>query len=232
MEFVAYAGGDGPSGKALEARVEKGRGLLRQLFQSYPVEEISVSFNGGKDSCVVMDLLLEELGAERFTQLRFVNFVEGSEFPELLAFVRQFAALRSISVHEIRCGSIKEGLESLVNTHRSKVCILGTRIVDPAGKFQKEEITQSTPGWPAVTLVAPILYWNYDEVWDYLKSRRTPICSLYGKGYTSIGCVHTTVPNPALLVQQEGAVSPTFRPAWELGNHALERAGRRPKAVL
>ena len=61
-------------------------------------------------------------------------------------------------------------------------------------------------------------------VWRFLKEFDIPYCSMYDRGYTSIGNVHTTAPNPELAVVKDGMVS--FQPAWMLTDAMLERAGR------
>jgi len=53
-----------------------------------------------------------------------------------------------------------------------------------------------------------------------------PYCSLYDKGYTSIGEVNNTKPNPALLVDGD-----TYAPAYSLKEEELERAGRQSRSV-
>lgn len=42
--------------------------------------------------------------------------------------------------------------------------------------------------------VSPIADWTWKRVWDYIKDKDVPYCSLYDKGYTSIGCEPCTRP--------------------------------------
>lgn len=48
-----------------------------------------------------------------------------------------------------------------------------------------------------------------------------PFCSLYKVGYTSLGALSNTLPNPALK-EENG----DYRPAWELKDASKERDGR------
>lgn len=78
--------------------------------------------------------------------------------------------------------------------------------------------------------VNPILTWDYGLVWSFLRAFDLPYCSLYDAGYTSLGTLDDTKPNPAL---SDGAGG--YRPAYELSDYSLERAGRverkpKPKA--
>jgi len=70
--------------------------------------------------------------------------------------------------------------------------------------------------------VNPLLDWSCKDIWDYLISHNVPYCSLYNFGYTSVGNRNNTVPNPHLLNDDKQ----TYRPAFELTDDALERAGR------
>ena len=69
--------------------------------------------------------------------------------------------------------------------------------------------------------VNPVLRWEYNDVWALLRAAALPYCSLYDRGYTSVGSVANTRPNEALL-REDG----TFAPAHALPDARLERAGR------
>jgi len=76
-----------------------------------------------------------------------------------------------------------------------------------------------------------VLRWDYGTVWHFLRTFDLPYCSLYDQGYTSLGTVADTRPNPALALaghkaSNEGA---GYRPAYELEDYSLERAGRDSK---
>lgn len=71
--------------------------------------------------------------------------------------------------------------------------------------------------------VSPILDWNVANVWEYLLKNKVPYCSLYDRGYTSIGNKKNTRPNPYL---ENVDVPGTFQAAFNLLDDALERAGR------
>lgn len=39
------------------------------------------------------------------------------------------------------------------------------------------------------TLVNPIIDWTDDDVWDYIRDRQLPYCSLYDEGFKRLGCI-------------------------------------------
>lgn len=68
-----------------------------------------------------------------------------------------------------------------------------------------------------------MLDWNCENVWEYVLKLKVPYCSLYDRGYTSIGNMRNTRPNPQLEVEGQPG---TFLPAYHLLDDSLERAGR------
>ena len=93
----------------------------------------------------------------------------------------------------------------------------------------------------------PIIDWDYGDVWEFLRQPdlrgEVPYCSLYDRGYTSLGIVvGDTLPCPALLKEREGKEmtltktmgggagesggGESYWPAYMLKDWSLERAGR------
>jgi FAD synthetase len=100
--------------------------------------------------------------------------------------------------------------------------LVGTRRGDPHGATLA--FKQATdPGWPKLIRVHPIINWTYQDVWEFLRLLRVPYCSLYDEGYTSLGSTFNTFRNPAL---QDGSSLTGWKPAYELTDESLERAGR------
>ncbi|KAM0746198.1 adenine nucleotide alpha hydrolases-like protein [Meredithblackwellia eburnea MCA 4105] len=137
-----------------------------------------------------------------------------------------------------------------------KAVLVGTRRTDPHGG-QLAEFEETNGDWPRFMRVHPVLDWGYGQIWDFLRHPYltlgalsppppppTPLnnnketttsqiwCSLYNVGYTSLGSTHNTFPNPELRVTNEGTGEVEWRPAWELKDAALERAGRESRAKI
>lgn len=75
--------------------------------------------------------------------------------------------------------------------------------------------------------VHPILDWSYANVWQYLIGRSVPYCSLYDRGYTSLGGPSDTLPNPFLRMETKTGDT-DYIPAYRLVDELAERAGRIP----
>ncbi|MBT3207955.1 MAG: phosphoadenylyl-sulfate reductase [Bacteroidetes bacterium] len=43
--------------------------------------------------------------------------------------------------------------------------------------------------------IHPLVYWTWNDVWEYIRINKIPYNILYDFGYTSIGCSHCTSPN-------------------------------------
>ena len=65
---------------------------------------------------------------------------------------------------------------------------------DPNAEGQ-EVFCPSSPGWPPFLRVNPVLDWTYHDVWAFLRVTRAHYCTLYDRGYTSVGSTLNTAPN-------------------------------------
>ncbi|KAF9511454.1 hypothetical protein BS47DRAFT_1469919 [Hydnum rufescens UP504] len=115
-----------------------------------------------------------------------------------------------------------------------RAMLVGTRRGDPHGG-SLGFATPTDSDWPKLLRVHPIINWSYHDVWKFLFKFSVPYCSLYDAGYTSLGSMHDTSPNPALLNNPLHSQSTIYKPAHQLEDGDLERAGRgkqRPFASL
>eukprot|EP00826_Nyctotherus_ovalis_P031459 TRINITY_DN2514_c0_g1_i16.p1 TRINITY_DN2514_c0_g1~~TRINITY_DN2514_c0_g1_i16.p1 ORF type:complete len:136 (-),score=23.12 TRINITY_DN2514_c0_g1_i16:61-468(-) len=94
-------------------------------------------------------------------------------------------------------------------------------------KSEKKVYAMTTGKYPTMLRINPILNWKFGEVWNFFKSYKCQYCSLYDKGYTSIGTKDNTLPNPVLLVEATGE----YLPAYMLMDESKERAGRITKPL-
>ncbi|QDZ19456.1 putative phosphoadenosine phosphosulfate reductase [Chloropicon primus] len=206
----------------------------RRAVALYRDEELALSFNGGKDSTVVLHILraahaLECGGSENENEneneasrgvgwLSFF-FPSPDDFEDITAFVRDASEDLGLGVKWMD-GSFKDGLDTLVRGG-VRAIVIGTRQSDPNAKGQ-DVFCPSSEGWPPFMRVNPILDWTYADVWSFLLLIKAKYCVLYDQGYTSLGGKKDTKKNDLLLDQEQG----TYKPAYTLTQEDEERAGR------
>ncbi|CAM9285736.1 unnamed protein product [Ectocarpus fasciculatus] len=217
-----------------ELKLAQSLDVVRRALDDFGGETgrgLAISFNGGKDACVVLYLLLFVL-AERDELWRLkssaskhipVVYFEKEEFPEIDAFMHQVSETYRFEFQRYS-KSYKDGMQDLVESHGIKAVIMGQRRGDPWTE-DMEWFTASTPGWAEFTRVNPALEWKFCHVWRLLRGSGLPYCVLYDQGYTSLGERGDTAKNEALRLPDG-----TYRPAYELAEEEeyLERSPRTP----
>lgn len=235
-------------------------------------EQLSLSYNGGKDCLVLLVLVLASLPAwvssssapsETASEQTSADSA-GSRSPSPRTFPESFQAIYIISQDPfpevesfVACSAdyyhldlaryalpMRAALEAYLRENkRIKAMFVGTRRTDPHG----EHLTHFDPtdkDWPQFMRIHPVIDWHYAEIWavrnislppfgspdfltrlveQFIRHLGIPYCELYDRGFTSLGGMRDTHPNPALAV--EGKPN-TFRPAYELMADDEERLGR------
>lgn len=202
--------------------------IEKTLAQSNP-NQTCLSFNGGKDCCVVLYLLYAcacRLGIK--FPLNIVIIKISHTFNELEDFifdeVKQFYqnSLEYI-VLEDTSKTLKESLYELKKIKPNlNYILMGTRRTDAIYFKTMNEFAPTDADWPSFVRVNPILDWTYSEIWYFIKALKLPYCELYNRGYTSIDNCLNTVPNKALFDVR----TDTYLPAYRLENEMLERNSR------
>ena len=194
--------------------------IIRTAFQKYG-SNLSIFFNGGKDSTVLLDLVLKESKKQQYP-INIFYLETQNEFKEMREFLNFSENFWSMKLLKIKSDSLKKGLESVINEYGTKAVFLGVRMNDLPNNTKLNYFEKTTEGWPNVMRVMPLLDWNYTDIWEYIDLNELPVCSLYEKGYTSIGSINDTLPNP-LLYDNE---TRKFKHARMLYDEAAERIGR------
>ena len=230
----------------LQAKISKALKIVLRALALYPSGKLAFSFNGGKDSSVLLHLLraaVKKLGEQDFAAgspsssslaaaaaavdkgppppaFHSFFFARSDDFEELEEFVGQTDRRYQLQLEYLTNPDFKRGLQEYMDRTGALAMVLGTRRGDPNAGDQ-EFFSPSSEGWPAFMRVNPILDWTYHDVWAFLRTFNFEYCSLYDRGFTSLGSIHNTVPNAALKASAGG-----FAPAYMLADASLERSGR------
>jgi len=213
----------------LAKQVSRARKEVDACLAQYSLDEICVSFNGGKD-CTALLHLVHAAAADKGllapdTKLTAFYVKEAKPFPQVEEFMKEAAIRYNLNVMTYS-GCIREALAKFkADFPKVKVILMGQRSTDPRGVGLRHW-TPTDADWPAMMRVCPILEWSYSDVWAFIRSLYVPYCKLYDRGYTSLGSMDVTLPNPELEeTDRLGRV--VYRPAHTLANQNTERIGRR-----
>jgi len=123
------------------------------------LEEISLSYNGGKDCLVLLILLL--CGLANYKKgplpkaLQSVYIISPHPFAEVDAFVNESVVTMNM----------KEAFKVYLHEHKKvKAILVGTRRTDPHGQTLTH-FDATDKGWPAFMRVHPVIDWHYAEIW-------------------------------------------------------------------
>lgn len=161
-----------------------------------PPEGYWLAFSGGKDSQVVK-AVAGEAGVKYDAHFNLTTV----DPPEVIRYVREYhpgvsierpkkSMWRLIVDHHCPptrrmrycCEALKErgGIGRVVMT--------GIRWEESSMR-KKRKMVESCFKHPGKVYVNPIIDWTSDDVWQFIRERDLPYCSLYDEGYERIGCI-------------------------------------------
>jgi len=223
--------------KTLVEKVEYSLRVIEKAFDDY-WPNLAISFNGGKDSTVLLYLLLyvylkhlPKLLSESSTPLsqqsnptwlRAIYFMHQNCFDEVTEFVKETCTRLNLALM-ITTKPFKEGLFEVLESADPPIkgIFMGTRRTDPYSE-KLECFAETDDGWPKFIRVNPLLDWTYCEIWQFIRALNIPYCCLYNEGYTSIGGKNNTRPNPALLISRLPLSTGSFNNSF---GEVVEEAG-------
>ncbi|KAF2716350.1 adenine nucleotide alpha hydrolases-like protein [Polychaeton citri CBS 116435] len=233
-----------PGNERLRAVQEQTRLSLRiieEALDRYSLDDLSISYNGGKDCLVLLVLYLCALHTHfnptplsttittskphRSTlpqTLNSVYILAHDPFPEVDTFVTSSTKTYHLSLSRYQ-KPMREAFTSYLHDEPSiRAIFVGTRRTDPHGA-ELQYFAPTDHGWPDFMRIHPVIDWRYADVWTFIRHIGIPYCGLYDMGYTSLGGLGDTEKNPVLAVDGGAA---GFRPAYELVEDEDERLGR------
>uniref|UniRef100_A0A915E8F8 FAD synthase n=1 Tax=Ditylenchus dipsaci TaxID=166011 RepID=A0A915E8F8_9BILA len=202
---------DSSTNSYIDNKIDKTIQTITTILSDFGPNNVAISFNGGKDCTVLLHLYRRCLDRYyngnlnlRSIQKRRLNIFYSQthdDFPQMIQFIKTAAKRYQADVICIQGAvNLKDSLTKLKNKRPEIEAILfGTRSTDPLGPSLNPAGQWSLDDWPRYYL-------------------------LYDQGYTSIGGRSNTVPNPSLLVEENG--ENRFLPAYCLDDEKLERCSR------
>ncbi|POW08927.1 hypothetical protein PSHT_01795 [Puccinia striiformis] len=223
-----------PTPTQLSLRLKHALEIIEQAIVRFGVDGLSISFNGGKDSTVLIHLFAAALHRNSTISSTTAEKTENAElkisglyircqspFTEVDEFVNDCEEIYNIDLMTMN-NDLKNGLSVFLAERPSiQAILIGTRATDPNGG-SLTDFDPTDSDWPSIIRVHPILDWDYSDVWEFLQQLEVDWCKLYNSGYTSLGSSFNTFKNPFLKTEDDGG----WKAAWELGDGRNERAGR------
>lgn len=205
---------------------------------------VHVSFSGGKDSLVVLDLAQSAL-KNKPVKAFLIN--TGLEFPETIDFARDYCEQNNIELHEADAGeAFWEHLENFGPPAKDfrwccKVCKLApaSTVIEECAKngsvcltidgkrkhesFSRARVAASemNPFVPNQLNIFPIRDWRAIEVWLYIHWRGLAYNPLYDMGFERVGC-HLCPAALSAEYKRMGELHPDMYDRWN--NYLLEWA--------
>lgn len=173
-------------------KVSSAINIIIEGIEKYGIEHFAISYNGGKDSDVCVQLwrmavykYLEakaRLGdfVQSIEQTTFIVFHTPDDFPEIDSHLKK--VILDIGVEAVHSNKgYKEGLVGIVKRFSTEAIILGVRRTDPQGADLQPH-SPSSDGFPPFMRILPILDWNYGDIWQFIRTFSIPYCILYEQG--------------------------------------------------
>lgn len=211
----------------VKKQVQLSLDIVDDALGQYSLDELALSFNGGKDCLVMLILILAQMyrqyekdSSKKPGVLGSVYVKVADPFPQVDEFVDECAKEYPLDIYADHL-PMKGALTNYLNKNpHVKAIYVGIRRADPYGE-SLQYIQRTDHGWPDFIRIHPVLEWTYTQIWEFLIYTGVSYCSLYDAGFTSLGGVTTTVRNPE-LANDDG----TYRPAYMMKDGSKERVGR------
>lgn len=230
---------------SLLARVQKqtriSLSVIDRALSQYKINELSLSYNGGKDCLVLLILFLAGLhplpppSEGGISTIPAIYALPPDPFLSVEDFVQSSSRAYHLSLTRYTTEPPKTTLRSAFASYLAlnpniKAIFVGTRRTDPHGA-KLTHFDRTDHGWPDFMRIHPVIDWHYAEIWAFIRRLGIEYCPLYDEGFTSLGGTSNTHPNPKLKVEgsgegQNGGGDQQYRPAYELTDDLEERLGR------
>ena len=199
----------------LRFRIDEAHRFILQEADKYPIENIVLSFSGGKDSTVTADLATKALGEPSLVHI-FGNTT--LEFPLTIEYTKRFKAENPLAIFRTAinreqnfydvcedigpparmmrwcCSMFKTGPITRVLTRyyrdKSILTFYGIRKCESASrsKYNRVEDGAESVKIQKQKVASPIFYWADIDIWLYILGEKIDFNDAYRLGYDRVGC--------------------------------------------
>jgi phosphoadenosine phosphosulfate reductase len=174
------------------------------LAANEPPEGYYGCFSGGKDSVVIKELA--RIAGVRVTWHYNITTIDP---PELIHFIKRYhsdvqwdrpkkpffsrMAEKVFPSRKIRwcCTEYKEA-----SPPSGSVLIIGIRIAESRARKQRyTACVMNQQGGQKNKKVFPVRLWGDEDIWEFIRERAIPYCSLYDEGFKRLGCIGCPMTN-------------------------------------
>ena len=188
-------------------------GYIRESTKNYKIQDMFVSFSGGKDSTVVSSLVMRALSEPKILHIFGDTTLE---FPETMHYVERFkkehpktpvlsSRNKEKNFEELcelmgppsrvmrwcctifKTGAIQRKIKALFGDKDKIITFYGIRRSESASRSKYERETEGSKITKQIT-ISPIIDWMDFDIWLYLLTTKTDFNDAYRWGYTRVGC--------------------------------------------
>ena len=188
-------------------------GYIRESTKNYKIQDMFVSFSGGKDSTVVSSLVMRALSEPKILHIFGDTTLE---FPETMHYVERFkkehpktpvlsSRNKEKNFEELcelmgppsrvmrwcctifKTGAIQRKIKALFGDKDKIITFYGIRRSESASRSKYERETEGSKITKQIT-ISPIIDWMDFDVWLYMLTTEIDFNYAYRLGYARVGC--------------------------------------------
>ena len=193
--------------------VTEAHNYIKEKAKNFSLDEMFVSFSGGKDSTVTSDLVMSALGCQNVIHIYGDTTLEYPETGVYLSKFKKFfpktpmliAKNKDQNFNELckvvgppsrvmrwcctifKTGAITRKIES---TFKGKTRILSFQGLRRSESFSRSKYERESEGAKITKqkTIAPIIDWQDFDIWLYILTKKIPFNNAYRLGFSRVGC--------------------------------------------